>query len=160
MGVPQVMGQNGVAGGFPHPAWNVRGGMYLQQQAPVTGGWSQFSPFPSKVQPYALVPENRRLAGPPGTVGKRESKNDTEPKGQQARVRKMSARFPRFCIVKCEAQFGGDRMSVLIDTSAPCCLIDSELLERLEPRGKLVRQATESTPMSTVGGYFGPKNTH
>ena len=141
MDVPQVMGQNGVAGGFPHPAWNVGGGMYLQQQAPVTPDWSQFSRPPSQVQPNALVPENPRLAAPAATVGKRESKNDTEPKGQQARVREMSARFPRLCIVKCEAQFGGDRMPVLIDTCAPCCLIDSELLERLAARG-LARKAS------------------
>ena len=158
MGAPQIMGPSGAAGSFAHPGWNGGGGWCLPQQAPMTGGWSQLSLFPPQVQHSALVPETQRLPLPPATVGRTEAKSDTEPKGQQARVRKVSARFPRLYIVKCEAQLGGTRIPVLIDTCAPCCLIDSELLDTLEARGHARKTSyREYSDALTLVGISGQK---
>ena len=136
MGVPPyVHGQNVMPNGLVYPGWGMGGSVVQQQQTPTTGGWQQFPPAPPQMQQSARIPESRRLQAP-ASVEKREEKSEKETKVQHARVHKVSARFPRLYIVKCDAKFGGTVLPVLVDSCAPCCLIDVDMLHNLKALGK------------------------
>jgi len=129
----------GVTAPPPVPGWNYSA-IPAQNTVPsqAVGGvvGPSFPPPPPGLPQSSLVPEHRRLMSPSGTSSVNSAAVEVEEsKESPNRVRAFSARSPKLYIVKCNSKLGYQTQSMLMDTCAPCCLMDAQLVFDLKGRG-------------------------